>query len=166
LKPTVKRILTLFSFILLFIIGYIRESIFLVINSVLNNYPFPYNPSYIPPPDYLFSLTTQELINLKWVFTITFSSLYMLFSWLIIYFYFQSKKFTKIVFYIYTILIVITSLIICTGLLFNCFDLLYTPSRFIVGIIQSPLLVIVLFTLFYLLNDYNRKGVNYLNNGR
>lgn len=160
MKPTVKKILTLLSFILLFIIGYIRESIFLVINSVLNKYPFPYNPSYIPPPEYLYSLTTQELINLKWVFTIAFSLLYMLFSWLIIYFFFQSKKFTKIVLYIYTILIAITILIICIGLLFDCFDLLYIPSRFIVGIIQSPLLVIVLFTLFYLLNNYNKKEFN------
>lgn len=160
MKQYLRKILTLLFFIFLFIIGYIRESIFLVINSVLNHYPFPYNPSYIPPPTYLYSLTTQELINLKWVFTITFSLLYLFFSWLIIYLFFQSKKFTKIVLYIYIILITITSLIIGIGLLFNCFDLLYTPSRFIVGIIQSPLLVIILFTLFFLLNNYNKKDFN------
>ncbi len=158
MRPTVKKILTLFSFILLFIIGYIRESIFLVINSVLNNYPFPYNPSYIPPPEYLYSLTTQELINLKWFFTLVFSLLFMLLSWLIIHFVFNSKTYNKIVIYIYTFFISISFLIAGIGILFNCFEILYTPSRFIVGIIQSPLLVIILFSLFFLLNQNEKMN--------
>jgi hypothetical protein len=158
LRPTVKKILTLFSFILLFIIGYIRESIFLVINSVLNNYPFPYNPSYIPPPEYLYSLTTQELINLKWVFTLVFSLLFMFFSWLIIHLVFNSRIYNKIVIYIYTFFISISFLIAGVGILFNCFEILYTPSRFIVGIIQSPLLVIILFSLFFLLNQNEKMN--------
>lgn len=158
MRPTVKKILTLFSFILLFIIGYIRESIFLVINSVLNNYPFPYNPSYIPPPEYLYSLTTQELINLKWVFTLIFSLLFMFFSWLIIHVVFNSRIYNKIVIYIYTFFISISFLIAGVGILFNCFEILYTPSRFIVGIIQSPLLVIILFSLFFLLNQNEKMN--------
>lgn len=158
MRPTVKKILTLFSFILLFIIGYIRESIFLVINSVLNNYPFPYNPSYIPPPEYLYSLTTQELINLKWVFTLVFSLLFMFFSWLIIHLVFNSRIYNKIVIYIYTFFISISFLIAGVGILFNCFEILYTPSRFIVGIIQSPLLVIILFSLFFLLNQNEKMN--------
>ena len=144
---------------LLFIIGYIRESVFLVINSVLNQYPFPYNPSYIPPPAYLYSLSSQELINLKWVFTIVFSLLFMLFSWLIIHFYFNTKKYNKIILYIYLTLISISFLFAVVGILFNCFDILYTPSRFIAGIVQSPILVITLFTLLLFINHIETKNV-------
>lgn len=157
MKKYLPKIFTLLFFIILFIIGYIRESIFLVINSVLHNYPFPYNPSYIPPPDYLYSLTTQELINLKWIFTLIFSLLFMLFSWLIIHFIFNSKTYSKVVIYIYTFFISISLLFAGIGILFNCFELLYTPSRFIVGIIQSPLLVIILLAFFFLLNQTKKK---------
>ena len=122
---------------------------FLVINSVYNNAPAPYNTAYITPPDFLYHLTTSTLMNLKWGLTLLFSIAFGLSTLLLVHYYFKNKQFNKVTIIVYTVLIFISFLISLIGILFNSFETLYTISRFIVGLVQSPLISLVLFVLFH-----------------
>lgn len=141
----------------LFIIGYLREVFFLVVNSVLRKYPFPYNSAYITPPKFLYSLSNNTLVLLKWVFTFGFFLLFAFVTYLFINFYFRNKTFNKITLKIYILLLVVSFLVSLFGMIFNTFDEAYSLSRLIIGLAQYPLIPLVLFVLFY----YKSKNIDY-----
>ena len=87
----VKNIVTAIAFVIMLFIGYIRETIFLVLNSVLYDYPFPYNRSYTEPPAFLMEWSDQTIVNVKWLLTFGFSVLFMFLTALIIRFYFKKQ---------------------------------------------------------------------------
>ena len=154
----IKNSLTSLLVIFIFLLGYVREMIFLVINSVYHKAPPPYNTAYITPPEFLYQLTTSTLINLKWGFTLLFSIFFGLSTLLLIHYFFRNKQFNIITIIVYTVLIFISFLISLIGILFNSFETLYTISRFIVGLVQSPLISLVLFVLFY----FKTENQNYI----
>ncbi len=129
--------------------GYFREATFLVINSVIHNNPFPYNSVYLKPPDFLYALSTQQLLNLKWFLTLAFSLLFMGITLGLVQFYFNSKKFNYLTVLVYCLLIGISAIITFIGLMLGNFETVYSISRFVVGLAQSPLTSLVLFVLFY-----------------
>lgn len=135
--------------IIIFFIGYLRETIFLVLNSVLNKYPFPYNNSYVSPPNFLYSYSSQTLITVKWVLTFGFSIIFFMVSWVLIHFYFKNRSFNKITIWAYLFLVGVSFLTAALGILLGNFDETYTLSRFVIGLAQSPLIPLVLFVLFY-----------------
>ncbi|MCB9173564.1 MAG: hypothetical protein H6587_12695 [Flavobacteriales bacterium] len=135
--------------IILFFIGYVREAIFLVINSVLKKYPFPYNSSYITPPKFLYNYSASNLLTIKWVLTFGFSLIFSLITLLLVNFYFKNKMFNLITVRIYLSLIIVSFLLSLIGMMFNNFDETYAISRFVIGLAQYPLLPLVLFVLFY-----------------
>ena len=145
----IKNSLTSLLVLLIFLLGYLREMTFLVINSVYNNAPAPYNTAYITPPDFLYHLTTSTLMNLKWGLTLLFSVVFGLSTLSLVHYYFKNKQFNKITIIVYTVLIFISFLISLIGILINSFETVYTISRFLIGLVQSPLISIVLFVLFY-----------------
>lgn len=133
----------------IFFIGYVRETVFLVINSVVNKYPFPYNPSYITPPSFLYTCSNQTLINVKWSLTFGFSLIFFLVSYLLVRFYFNNKYFNKVTIWIYALLVGVSFIIVGLGIVLGSFNETYAISRFIIGLAQSPLVPLVLFVLFY-----------------
>lgn len=144
-----KNIIAGVLIILLFVVGYFRETVFLVINSVINKTPYPYNTSYIKPPSFLYQYTENELIIVKWLLTFGFSVLFLILALVLFHFYFKNNKFNFLTIFIYVILIFISSVVSIFGLIFNNFDGVYTLSRFLIGLVQSPLIPLVLFVLFY-----------------
>ncbi len=149
LNSHLKNILLFILFTLIYLLGYIRETSFLVINSVLRNYSFPYNSAYVSPPTYILEMSNGELIILKWALTLIFSLLFLGITLLTVHLYFKSKKFNRVIFYIYSLIITLSFVIylfgVITGLKENC----YTISRFIIGLVQYPILSLILFALFY-----------------
>lgn len=145
----IKNILAGGFVILLFFVGYLRETVFLVINSVLRKYPFPYNSSYIAPPTFLYDFNDNTLLMLKWVLTFGFSALFAGLTILFIHFYFKNKIYNKITFRIYLMLVGVSLLLSLLGMVFNTFDETYAISRFVIGLAQYPLIPLVLFVLFY-----------------
>lgn len=144
-----KNIIAGVFIILLFVVGYFRETVFLVINSVINKNPYPYNTSYITPPSFLYEYTDRSLILLKWLLTFGFSILFMLLALGFLHFYFRTKKYNQFTIIIYLVLIAISGLVSIFGIIFNNFDDVYTLSRFLIGLVQSPLIPLALFVLFY-----------------
>jgi hypothetical protein len=136
-------------FLLTFLVGYFREAIFLVINSVIHNNPFPYNSVYLKPPDFLYEINIQHLLQLKWFLTVAFSLLFMGLTVGLVHFYFKNAKYNKLVISVYILLLSVSGIITSLGLVTGYFEDVYTFSRFIVGLAQSPLTTLVLFVLFY-----------------
>lgn len=64
-------------------------------------------------------------------------------------FYFNSKKFNYLTVLVYCLLIGISAIITFIGLMLGNFETVYSISRFVVGLAQSPLTSLVLFVLFY-----------------
>ncbi len=149
MKNNLKNTLAAVFLIIIFFIGYLRETIFLVLNSVLNKYPFPYNNSYVSPPNFLYSYSSQTLITVKWVLTFGFSIVFFMVSWVLIHFYFKNRSFNKITIWAYLFLVGVSFLTAALGIVLGNFDETYTLSRFVIGLAQSPLIPLVLFVLFY-----------------
>ena len=154
----VKNIVTAIAFVIMLFIGYIRETIFLVLNSVLYDYPFPYNRSYTEPPAFLMEWSDQTIVNVKWLLTFGFSVLFMFLTALIIRFYFKNKRFSLLTVLLYVSIICFSGLLIVVGYGLNINKTMYPIARFLMGMVQYPLFSLVLFCLFYFSNKSIKKG--------
>ncbi|CAG0952712.1 MAG: hypothetical protein HND27_04705 [Bacteroidetes bacterium] len=156
-----KNIFTTLFFLLIFLVGYFREAVFLVLNTVIHNYPFPYNAVYSKPPNFLYEISTSHLLLLKWVLTGAFSLLFMAFTMGLIHLYFKHKEYNKLVLWVYALLLVVSGFITLLGLITGHFEDVYTFSRFVVGLAQSPLTSLVLFVFIYFKSKTeNNKSVH------
>lgn len=133
-------------------VGYIRESIFLVINSTINNVPFPYNNAYITPPKFLYEIDFGNLILSKWVLTLFFTIGFTALTSALIYKYFKNKSFVILTVIIYSSIFILALLVSSIGFFINKYDELYLLGRLIAGLTQGPLLSLILFVLFYFKN--------------
>ncbi len=155
-----QQFLTGLLLLFIFFVGYIREAIFLIINSVYKNNEFPYNTAYITPPSFLYQWSETTLLFLKWGLTLFFSLTFTALTLWLIHSYFKNKKYNKFTILIYGTLILFAAIVSMVGILTNSFDSVYTLSRFIIGLVQSPLISLVLFVLFYFIsNQYKTKHV-------
>ncbi|OFY86482.1 MAG: hypothetical protein A3K10_12370 [Bacteroidetes bacterium RIFCSPLOWO2_12_FULL_31_6] len=154
-----KNSITVLFLVLIFFVGYIRETIFLVINAVLNKYPFPYNSSYVTPSHFLYNLSNAKLVILKYILTFCFSLLFFSLTILLVHFYFKNKGYNKLTLWFYAFLIGFSFLLSIIGILFNNFIDTYTFNRFIIGLAQTPLLPLVLFVLFYFKTKIEREKI-------
>lgn len=157
MKDSYKNSLAAVFFLIIFFVGYIRETIFLVINAVLFKSPFPYNTSYVTPPSFLYNISPEKLVYLKWVLTIGFSSIFFALSILLINFYFKNKGNNKLTIWVYVFLVGASFLLSAIGIVFKNFIETYTFNRFIIGLAQSPLVPLVLFVMFYFKSKMEKK---------
>ncbi|MCB0401990.1 MAG: hypothetical protein KDD41_07890 [Flavobacteriales bacterium] len=152
-----KKLVVAFILLFAFTVGYIRETIFVVINSVINDYAFPYNPSYLEPPAFLYDIETGNLIKIKWFLTFVFSLIFFGITLWLVNFYFRSKSYNRIILLTYSILFAASLIITLLGFLFNQYESFYGISRFIAGLLQYPLMTLILFTMFYFVNQLYRE---------
>ena len=143
--------------ILIFLLGYLRELVFLSINAVINKYPFPYTRAYIKPSPFLYNLSSETLFYLKWILTLCFSVFFCGATLALIHFYYNSKAFNKLTIATYVVLFMISLITWFLGSLFNQVSFFYTASRFIAGLIQYPLLSLVIFSLLYFIKIRNNE---------
>lgn len=156
IKKTYQPFITGLFLLFIFLIGYLREAIFLVINAVYEKKEFPYNSAYITPPDFLYQWSDTTLLYLKWGLTLFFSLIFTGLTLWLIHYYFKIKKYNQFTILIYGTLILFAAIISIIGIIINSFDNVYTLSRFVIGLVQSPLVSLVLFTLFYFISSQHK----------
>lgn len=149
MKKVKKPIQLTALLLLIFFVGYYREIFFLVINSVINGEPYPYNVFYIQAPDFLNQLSPSFLITLKWGLTFLFSAVLMLLTILVVQIYFSTQKYFKLVFSIYGLICIVAIVFYAVGLLFNILESTYPITRYLIGLPQSPLLCFLVFIVVY-----------------
>lgn len=129
----------IFCLLLLFL-SYIRETIFLVVNSVIagevNNY------ANTAPPNWIKELNSKELILLKYIFTATFIVLFSFCTHFALSMVFKNKLISNVSKTIYIGTIGLLVLIFGADQLIT--EPLYSLQRMIVGVLHSPLIFLFL----------------------
>ncbi len=143
----------IFLFLLLvFGLTFLREILFLDINSVINNQDYNNTYSYFFHLK-LIRLNSSEIIRLKWVLTFLFSITISGLSILVIYLWFKNSKNVK--YAIFFFLFVYTSFVGVGFFLWylNGLNEYYFVLRKITGFIQSPLPLMIMIPVFMVLEN-------------
>ncbi len=130
---------------------------FIVLNSVLNEVPFPYNRAYITPPKFLYEFSLNELNYLKWLLTTIFIISNSILSAAIIHVRFLVRQYIRY-------LIGFLSLCIFAGIVLSIIGWVlgdafrfYIWQREIAGLLQSPLLLFLYYPLILFIEDKKLK---------
>ncbi len=135
-------------------LSYWREIIFLQINATLKAEPWNY--ANTPTPEFILQLTASELIRLKWGLTIIFSCFI---SGLTIWLCKQLTSLTwlkRLIMAVYGI-ILLGILTLGLSLFFSAdTELFYGPLRKLIGLLQGPILLLVLGIITYTANTLSK----------
>ena len=137
--------------LILIFLGFVRDFVFVQTNIIMynkwSNSDYPFHPfmNWINQFDYWF------LYRSKWFLTLFFITLYLGISYLLTKMIFNHRQITKILILLFSILIFLSGLSFLLGWIFNNLEEGYAFSRMFVGIIQSPVpvMLIIPFGLYY-----------------
>jgi hypothetical protein len=136
---------------LLLFFGYYRDFVFKNINGLLK--AWDYNMTYNLPRSLQFfeNYDYDTLLNIKWLLTLLFSIIYLLIAIKTIGLLFENKKYTRITLAAYIAVTMVSALFIATGLIFkNTSETMYEFARYLMGMAQSPVILMVLIPAFKL----------------
>jgi len=147
--------------VIIFIIGYYRELIFVHINfqrtqvyyhetDLDYNYTFPGILLFLKKLDY------SQLTQLKWVLTVLFYFIYFGITYLLVSTIFKNKTYKLITIATHFIFFAIAGIFYLVGYFTGKGIEGYTLSREFMGILQSPLLLMILIPTF-ILSDRQKK---------
>jgi quinol-cytochrome oxidoreductase complex cytochrome b subunit len=149
----IKKTFLLFTlFSLSLIVGFVRENTFVTINYRLGD--LYRNDFRIELPNwlkFLEPLNYSELYYFKWFLTVLFASVFLLLSVKIVNTFFESSKYQKITIVIFTSIFIISFLGFAVGLMIRNINKGYTFSRFFMGLLQSPFIIIFIISALKLL---------------
>ncbi len=139
-------------FVFIFIsFSFFREFIFKNINAHMWYLFYENDRSHLSPYlNFLNEFSYKKLYWFKWGLTIFFSLAFLGFSILIISLIFAEKKFLLFTIYFYFGILVISGLSYSAGWLLNEVEKGYTISRFFMGLVESPFILIFLIPAFKL----------------
>lgn len=140
------------------LLGYLRDSVFKSINALLRAWDLDQNYSL---PSFLSFLENYEyntLVNMKWVLTFIVSFCYLLIALVTIKVLFHQKKYLKITTLTYAGVLVISGIFILIGLVFtHSSEKMYEFARYLMGMAQSPIILMILIPAFKLSEKENNK---------
>lgn len=138
--------------------GYLRDSIFKSMNALLRawdldqDYYLPKLLSFLQDYEY------NTIVNLKWILTILFSILYLIFSLLAVKLFYNDWKYYKITILTYLGILILSGLFILSGFIFEgSSEKMYEFARFLMGMAQSPIVLMILIPAFKLSEKENAK---------
>jgi len=123
-----KKLLLLFLALITLSLGYLRDYIFVSINEKTGQGPSGMG----------------ELFFWKWPLTIGFASLYFGATCLFLHLLFTQKKYIRLAVFAYAVLFAVSFIIAATGYLSSSFENVYSFVRTVMGIAQSPIVMMVL----------------------
>lgn len=150
-----KKYIVAFLFVLiLFILGFFRDYIFVNINGQLY-YLFyqKQNPYLSKHLEILNHFSYKQLFYFKFWLTGVFFLIYLIGSLLVIKTLFVTRSKVLLTMNIYLLVFITSFLIYGIGLLFGFGNAAYTISRFMIGWVQSPLALFVIIPAFFFLDN-------------
>ncbi len=135
--------------ILFVLVGFLREHIFVQINYRLG-YLRTLDPSYDPymTLPFIRDLSFSTLYYGKFVLTLLFSLIYMLLGYTLINMLFHNSVFNKYTIALFLLVIFISFILYLTGYLYNDIYSSYEIARYLAGLVQSPIIPMVLVLVF------------------
>ncbi len=150
-NKSIKILLLIFIVIIFYLLGYLRNYIFLFLNADAAS--IWYNEAPLIPP-HLLGFTTgmsyEAIERLKWILTFTFYLLFFSVTLITIYLLFRNKVYLRLCAFLYGVLLFISFLFVCTGYAIHNFAMhAYNISRSLMHIGQSPFIPLLLFIIIY-----------------
>lgn len=146
-----KKICLLVIVCFLLFLGYCRDFIFKTLNALQKTLDM--NVSYSTPPalSFLENYEYNTLTNIKWVLTFLFCIVYLALSVLTIQLLFHNRKYKIIIVAIYVALTVFSGILTGVGRMFPDTSVtMYEFARYIMGMLQSPVILMILVPIFKL----------------
>ncbi len=146
MKFKLKDSLIILLLIILFVaVGFLRDAVFININSQLyklyfKNYAFTL-PNWLA---YFNAWPYMKLYYFKYFLTVTFIILYFLLTALSVKLFTGDTKNIKWVFYAYAIVLILSLLSFSIGYFFNNFSKGYLFARNLLGLLQSPFITMII----------------------
>ncbi len=156
-----RSIALIFLTVSIIFLGYLRDSIFKSINALLRAWDL--NQDYYLPRflSFLENYEYNTLVNIKWLLTLLFSIFYLFFSLLAMKLLFNNRKYFKITLFTYLGIIILSGLFIIAGYLFeSSSEKMYEFARYLMGMAQSPIVLMILIPTFKLSEKENNKTSN------
>jgi hypothetical protein len=137
----------------LFFIGIEREAIFISLNLCIQHVTNA--PDFLRPNIYgsIYFLFYLALYFFKWMLTLLFTCGFLFFACLSIYLIYQKKSHIYICLFFFTAVFLLAFSFMAIGYVFHEYNICYLFSRKLMGLAQSPALLIILIPSFKLLKE-------------
>lgn len=117
------------------------------------DYPMPTHLSFFEQLEY------TTVINLKWFFTLLFAFLFYVISHFAINSQFSNKSYNRITLFVFAGLTLFSAFFIGIGFVASTLsERMYEFARFLMGLAQSPLVLMVLIPAFMLVEKEKQKA--------
>jgi hypothetical protein len=158
----VKRLFLLSSgaVVILILVGFLREFLFVNIGyqSTKVYYRDPEFTYELPRSlKWLSSFTYHQLYYGKWLLTVFFYAIYYSITAVTIRFLYRSRRYNLVTIVVHLVLFGIAGVFYLLGYLMNRNAEGYTLAREIMGLLQSPLILMILLPTFYLFQASENK---------
>jgi len=80
----------------------------------------------------------------KWILTFVFIIIFLLATFLFLYLLFESRRYALLSVYVYLFLLGVSAIVSLAGMAFSSFENVYPFVRALAGIMQSPLVLVIL----------------------
>ena len=151
MKNKKTLLIVIFSILGFFFLGYFRDFIFVNINDALYyiaHNEFKLQHGVDDRMQFLFNFSYKQLYYFKWLLTVIFSGFYFLVSFYTLKFLFPGKNIFKPLVIIYSFLLALSCFVTLIGILLHDNTWTYKISRFLMGIAQSPLpIMLIIFAI-------------------
>lgn len=150
-----KKIILIILIALIVVTGFLRDFLFVNINGQI--FISHYNSEQIGVSTYLrciWGKSVNELENIKWILTLGFTIIYFCYSAVIVFVIFKQLLYIYLTGYVFLSVIIISGITIFLGkLLPEYYQNTYEISRFLMGMVQSPVVLMILIPIFLLMRD-------------
>lgn len=145
MNPTSKAIVLTIGIVLL---GFFREYLFVNVNWIYLTLVNGRMNGAFPEFHFLLNWSPNQILTLKWILTLLFTVIFFWLTRWIISIYFNDKKFTKIVLYVYLAVLIMAGGLFLIGKLTGLYSSLYGGIHNLMTIAQSFMPLMMLFVLF------------------
>ena|ERR1035437_2967592 len=129
-----KSLFIVLLIIITIILGFLRDHVFVSINQTIETGNDP----------------SQHLLILKWILTFFCSILYMGITCAFLFLIFHSRNYVWIAIYVYVLIFIVALLIGGIGSIAVSFEKIYPLVRALLGIAQSPIVMMILISACYI----------------
>jgi len=148
-QKTTKSVFLIALVIATISLGFYRDFVFKSINALLKAKDFEATFTLPSSLSFFQNMEYNTLGTTKWILTLICALLFLIISVFFIKILFVNKNYIKYTIWSYILITTLSFLIIALGFLFKKhFQDFYSVSRYLMGIVQSPILLMILIPAF------------------
>jgi hypothetical protein len=160
-RSTKQSILLLLIVCVLLLLGYYRDFVFKTINAVLQ--AKEYDALFTSPPtlQFLDHYSAGGLMKLKWALTLLFTLVYLGITLFTIKIVFDKRKYNRLTIGVYIVIMLLSGILMLMGYAFDGLaERMYEPARYLMGLAQSPVILMILIPAFKLSGQEHNNIAN------